>query len=128
MQQLAFQPPLNAPNADAATLKKPVLLEEFGKKAGGRDEYFSAAYDAVVASLKSGGSLKGALVWQFYGPGQTASKGEGGGAGQFGVYEADSTFSIVKENAAATQRLYSGPASRCSKKGPSPTAGRCPPG
>ena len=51
---------------------------------------------------------------------QTASAGEGGGAGRFGIYPSDSTFFLIKANAAAVQQLYSGPApsGTCSKKGP----------
>ena len=57
---------------------------------------------------------------------QTASAGEGGGAGRFGIYPSDSTFSLIKANAAAVQQLYSGPApsGTCSKKGPA-AAGAC---
>ena len=45
------------------------MLEEFGSQ-GNRDAYFRAAYEEVEASLASGGSLKGALFWQYYEPGQ----------------------------------------------------------
>lgn len=129
-----------------------------------------AAYDAVEASLRSGGALKGALFWQAYVPGQvrggvgmegttwctaaaqwevavrgssslrgspnqplprlallppqTASRGEGGGAGKFGVYPGSSTFDLVKAKAAAVQGLSSGSAGSCSKQG-SPTAPPC---
>ncbi len=55
---------------------------------------------------------------------QTASRGEGGGAGKFGVYPGSSTFDLVKANAAAVQQLASGPASSCSKEGPA-AAGPC---
>lgn len=54
---------------DAAALGRPLLLEEFGA-GGNRDAYFRAAFDAVQASLASGGPLKGALFWQWYAPGQ----------------------------------------------------------
>lgn len=55
---------------------------------------------------------------------QTASRGEGGGAGKFGVYPGSSTFDLVKANAAAVQQLASGPAASCSKQGP-PAAVPC---
>lgn len=105
---------------DAALIGKPLILEEFGKQNGDgqRDAYFQAAYDAVDESLKSGGPLKGALFWQFYAPGQTASPGEGGGAGKDGVYAGSSTFDLAKANAATTQALAAGKAAKCTKKAP----------
>lgn len=106
---------------------KPLILEEFGKK-DGRDDYFKAAYQAVDDSLKNNGPLKGALFWQLYAKGQQASKGEGGGAGQFGIYEGDSAFQLAKDNAKTVQQLYSGQVSTCSKKGPSPKGQNCPAG
>lgn len=56
--------------ADAASLGKPLIIEEFGTQRAGRDAYFSAAFQAVEASLSAGGPLKGALFWQLYAPGQ----------------------------------------------------------
>ncbi|KAL4425642.1 hypothetical protein ABPG75_009658 [Micractinium tetrahymenae] len=104
---------------DAAALGKPLLIEEFGTQHANRDAYFSAAFQAVEASLKRGGPLKGALFWQFYAPGQTASAGEGGGAGQFGIFPSDSTFKLVQANAAAVQQLAAGqPLGQCSARGP----------
>lgn len=57
-------------------------------------------------------------------PPQTASRGEGGGAGKFGVYPSSSTFQLVKANAAAVQQLAAGTAPGCSKEG-APPAGSC---
>lgn len=113
---------------DAAALKKPLVLEEFGKSSTDRDSYYNAVYDAVTSSLKSGGPLKGALFWEFYLPGEMASKGEGGGSGEFGVYETDSAFSIVKSAAKTMIGLYSGAASKCSKKASLPPIPNCPTG
>lgn len=49
---------------------------------------------------------------------QTASKGEGGGAGKLGVYPDSSTFALVKQNAAAVQQLASAASGgACSKAG-----------
>lgn len=110
------------------TLDKPVMLDEFGKIDGQREDFFKAAFDAVEGSLKAGRSLKGALFWQWYGPGQQASLGEGGGGGKFGVYTSDPAFQLAKENA-ATVRSYVRPASTCSSsKAPSPILKDCPPG
>lgn len=79
----------------------------------------------MEASLKAGGPLKGALFWQFYAPGQTASEGEGGGSGRFGIYPGDSTFQLIKSNAGAVQQLASAQAlGACSPQGPAP-AGPC---
>ncbi|KAL4437982.1 hypothetical protein ABPG77_004203 [Micractinium sp. CCAP 211/92] len=105
---------------DAASLGKPLIIEEFGTQQAGRDAYFSAAFQAVEASLRARGPLKGALFWQLYAPGQTASAGEGGGAGQFGIYPSDATFKLVQANAAAVQQLAAGPPlAQCSPGGPS---------
>eukprot|EP00887_Chlorella_sp_A99_P006508 scaffold3.g6508.t1 len=104
--------------ADAGRLGKPVVLEEFGKAidGGGRDAYYQAAFQAVEDSLRSGGPLKGALFWQqLYANGQTASDGEGGGAGKFGVYPDSSTFQLVKANAAAVAQLSARAVTQCSK-------------
>ena len=49
--------------ADAEAMGKPLLLEEFGKTQDSRDAYYSATFESVEASLKSGGALKGALFW-----------------------------------------------------------------
>ena len=105
------------------------MIEEFGKgggAAGGRDAYFAAVFDAVEASLRSGGPLKGALFWQMLAPGQTASRGEGGGAGQFGVYPGDSTWGLARANAAAVAGLAAArPApGACTPRGP-PAAPPC---
>lgn len=92
-------------------LGKPCLLEEFGKENPQRDEYYRIAYDAVDASLREGGSLKGALFWQYYLEGQKATPGEieeFGVAGPYGVYKSDSAFDIAKENAKITKELYTG--------------------
>ena len=139
---------------------KPLLVEEFGAEQN-RQAVFGAVSEAVEASLKSGGPLKGALFWQYKADGQvrhcrwrrracgtqppaasphapeyrhraahatrrmqTASKGEGGGAGRFGVLAGDAAFSQVKANAAAVASLYSRPASPCTPQG-LPTAGAC---
>lgn len=111
-----------------STLNKPLILEEFGKKPSNRDSYYKTAYDAVTSSLKTGGILKGALFWQFYIQGETASKGEGGGPGQFGVYDTDSAFGIVKSNAATVTGLNAGRASSCSKKANIAAIPECPAG
>ena len=52
--------------ADDVQLGKPLVFEEFGKdnSDGSRDSYYSAAFQAVEASLQSGGPLKGAMFWQ----------------------------------------------------------------
>lgn len=75
--------------ADAARLGKPLVIEEFGKEANAtriateRDPFFKAVYDAVAASLASGGSLKGAEFWE-YGGNDTRS-----------VTQADSTWPLI---------------------------------
>lgn len=49
---------------------------------------------------------------------QTASAGEGGGAGEFGIYPSDPTFKLVQANAATVQQLAGGPPlGQCSPKG-----------
>lgn len=69
-------PPTRPPHpADASLLGKPLIIEEFGTQRAGRDSYFSAAFQAVEASLRAGGPLKGALFWQFYAPGQVGQRG-----------------------------------------------------
>lgn len=70
-----LHPPTLPPPADAASLGKPLIIEEFGTQRAGRDAYFSAAFQAVEASLSGGGPLKGALFWQFYAPGQVGVTG-----------------------------------------------------
>lgn len=90
-----------------------------------REAYYRAAYDAVESSLQSDGPLKGALFWMVLAPGQTASKGEGGGSGKFGVYEGDAAFGIAKSSAAKSQQLYSGAVSKCSRKANVPSIPTC---
>lgn len=63
-------------------------------------------------------NLQGSLFWQWYAPGETASKGEGGGTGRFGLYLSDFLFQQIRANAATTRQLYSARASRCTKKAP----------
>lgn len=55
------------------------------------------------------------MFWQWYGPGETASRGEGGGSGRFGLYATDPVFQTIRQNAAATKQLYSAPVGRCSR-------------
>lgn len=57
----------------ADKLGKPLILEEFGKTGRDvRDDFFRAAYEAVLSSANEGRSLVGALYWQFYVDGQIA--------------------------------------------------------
>jgi hypothetical protein len=77
---------LRASTAQAAWLKKPVVLEEFGfprdlgSLAAGapvtrRDAYFSVIFDAVLASAGSAGALAGCNFWAYAGAGRPASRG-----------------------------------------------------
>lgn len=95
-------------------LKKPVLLEEFGKWYNAseansgledRDAFMKAAYDQTTLLQSNGSALKGSLFWQFYAPGQVAPLTEGGGRGLYGIYPTDTSFEFVKENAAAGAKL-----------------------
>ncbi len=47
-----------------------IMLEEFGKYAENRDQFFSDVYNAVLASAMTGGPLKGVAFWQWYDDGQ----------------------------------------------------------
>ncbi|DBA99225.1 hypothetical protein WJX82_007713 [Trebouxia sp. C0006] len=93
--------------ADAATLGKPLLLEEFGKwvKNGTaadeaqRDAFYTLVYDALQMSLSNGSALKGAAFWAWYDEGQVGPEGEGGGDGLYGIRDTSSTFDIVHSNA-----------------------------
>jgi mannan endo-1,4-beta-mannosidase len=112
---------------DAAALGKPLIFEEFGKQSSQRTEYYQIAYDAVEESLRSGGPLKGALFWQLYVDGQTASQGEGGGAGEFGVYEGDAAFDIAVANAAVVKELAT-EVTECSSQASPLSLPECPEG
>lgn len=100
-----FQQWIDRHATDSAILGKPCILEEFGKEGGNRAEYFRVAYDSVKASLERGGSLKGAMFWQFYTKDQEALW-DGGGPGPYGVYETDTAFQIAVQNARDTKDLY----------------------
>ncbi|GAB4816952.1 hypothetical protein N2152v2_003998 [Parachlorella kessleri] len=99
--------------ADAAALGKPLLLEEFGKCGSGaqraeRDQYMLLVYDEVAASATVGGPAKGALFWQWYDEGQRAPAEEGGTVeGLFGIFDTDSTWSII-QNFTDTMNALSG--------------------
>ena len=79
-------------------------MEEFGKFPEDRDTFFRDTYDAVLASASSGGPLKGAAFWQWYDDGQMGTAEEGGGAGSFGIRHNDSTFGLIRGNAAAMRK------------------------
>lgn len=55
-------------------------------------------------SAGSGGSIKGWAFWSFLDDGQVAPQAEGGGSGLYGIRSSDSTFSIIRQNAASLKR------------------------
>lgn len=67
--------------ADGAALGKPVLLQEFGSFAAGREGIYTAILDAVAAAVEAGSALKGAGMWQLFMPGQVGPLSEGGRGG-----------------------------------------------
>ena len=92
---------INQHLADAATLNKPVLLEEFGKydangSVGQRNTYYQRIYRLMDQSAQGGGASAGALFWLYFAKGQVAPASEGGGpGGRYGVFGSDTTFSII---------------------------------
>ncbi|GAB4814281.1 hypothetical protein N2152v2_001327 [Parachlorella kessleri] len=76
----------------AASLGKPLVMEEFGKNAAEgdipaiRDPWFQLVYGKVNDSLSNGGVLRGALFWQWDGYG-TGSRDNGSN-----IRETDTTF------------------------------------
>ena len=113
-------------HSDDATrvLKKPVILEEWGKwlnvTAGAtqadRTRYMAIVFDEIksIMSQPGGSSLQGSLFWQWYLEKQEGAPTEGGGAGLFGIYESDAaSFNLIKENIAFIQSL-NGPVPGCS--------------
>ncbi|RMZ57555.1 hypothetical protein APUTEX25_001755 [Auxenochlorella protothecoides] len=104
----------------AASLGKPMLLEEFGvyRSSGAdtmRDQYYKLIYDLIQKDAESGGPSGGALFFQYYAPGQQAPSEEGGGiTGVFGVVEADNTFPIIDAFTASMAQLTGKSVSQCS--------------
>ncbi|KDD76362.1 hypothetical protein H632_c253p0, partial [Helicosporidium sp. ATCC 50920] len=100
--------------AAAKILKKPVILEEFGKwfddaqpeqSMKDRKIFMADAYKQVNEQLKSNGPLKGALFWQFYAEGQRAPFSEGGTRGLYGIYPSDDVFQDIAANAKIANTL-----------------------
>ncbi|EIE27597.1 glycoside hydrolase [Coccomyxa subellipsoidea C-169] len=92
-----------------ATLKKPLILEEFGKWLNStvnatmeqRDKYFGIVYDECENNIDlPGSSLKGVGFWEWFAEGQQGPTSEGGGQGLYGIYESDATFKLIKQNVA----------------------------
>lgn len=61
---------------DAAAVRKPLLVAEFGWSARSngytvpaRDSYYQMVYDAIYASAKAGGPSAGGMFWQVMAPG-----------------------------------------------------------
>ncbi|KAK9812428.1 hypothetical protein WJX73_010063 [Symbiochloris irregularis] len=85
---------------DGAILKKPVLLEEFGKwvnatansSIADRNTYFKIILDTAFQYIANGSALKGAGFWQFYAPGQIGPANEGLGEGLYGILPTDQAF------------------------------------
>ena len=65
---------------------------------------------------------------QMYADDQTASEGEGGGKGEFGIVNTSSTFGLIKNNAAAVAQLSPRTFSSCSKKAAPLALQDCPKG
>jgi len=95
-------------------LKKPVILEEWGKwvneTAGStqaeREQYMGIVFDEVKTLMSQPNSpLQGSMFWQWYLDGQEAAPTEGGGGGLYGIFESDPSFELIKENAAYIQSL-----------------------
>lgn len=92
---------IDAHEAAAAAIGKPALLEEFGKNANEseisavRDPWFQMVYDSVSASLNgsSGGTLRGALFWQWDSAGNMP-RSDGGS----NIRMTDSTFTNYIES------------------------------
>lgn len=90
----------------ARAVRKPLLLEEFGKAlapmergnaaavAAKRDHVFRLTYDAVWEQIEAGSAVIGTLFWRW---GLPMFSGEG--HGDYGVDPKDSTFGIITEHA-----------------------------
>jgi mannan endo-1,4-beta-mannosidase len=87
----------------ADRLRKPLLLEEFGKQGRDvRDPFYAAAYDIVLDSVAKNRSLVGALYWQFYLEGQRADwYPEDPERGPWGVTASDVPHVLTEQFAAA---------------------------
>lgn len=120
---------INAHTKDAGSvLKKPIILEEWGKwinlsanaTVQDRNTYMASVYDQIKSIMSQPGSpLQGSLFWQWYLQGQQAGPSEGGGGGLFGIYETDAAFKSIQDNVAFIQSL-NGPVSGCSPPPPVP--------
>ena len=99
----------------AATMGKPLLLEEWGAFPADRDAFMRSTYDQIEEAMKSGG-LQGSAFWQWYLDGQLAAASEQsyGPGGMYGIYESDPIWSRIVENAAFTQGLNSQSVDGCS--------------
>lgn len=98
-------------------LKKPVLLEEWGKwvnvSAGATHEERDAVMARMYRDIKQymsqpNSPLMGSMFWQWYWEGQMAAVTErsaGGNGGLFGIYESDPAFDLIKENVQFIQSL-----------------------
>lgn len=84
-------------------IKKPFLLEEFGKIVEDstfhsvRNEFFDTAFAVAEANAKSGGPLRGTLFWHWY--------DEGVGPGKYGVHVSDTTWDKITDHAAVMNGL-----------------------
>jgi mannan endo-1,4-beta-mannosidase len=87
-------------------LGKPLVLEEFGKKGRDvRDQFYVAAYEAVLNSARRNRSLVGALYWQFYIDGQRADWfPEDPERGPWGVVASDTPHILAEQFAAELQQ------------------------
>eukprot|EP00884_Botryococcus_braunii_P015420 jgi/Botrbrau1/2561/Bobra.0079s0047.1 len=91
---------IDAHAQDGAILKKPILLEEFGKWLNAtvradmaqRNLYFRIIFDESNRLINAPGSYL-----KFYDNGQIGPVTEGGGQGLYGIYPTDQTFSLITE-------------------------------
>ena len=63
----------------------------------------------MLQSAQSGGKIKGAAFWEWFADGQVAPAVEGFSEGLYGIRSSDSTFTYIKQNAAAMQQCANAP-------------------
>eukprot|EP01025_Chloroclados_australasicus_P056089 TRINITY_DN6893_c0_g1_i5.p1 TRINITY_DN6893_c0_g1~~TRINITY_DN6893_c0_g1_i5.p1 ORF type:complete len:315 (+),score=14.26 TRINITY_DN6893_c0_g1_i5:200-1144(+) len=102
-QQKWIQYHLQVSNSE---IKKPMLIEEFGKKlieaneqskqgvATLRDPVYNLTYELVQNGIKDKLGIGGSLFWRWHMP-----KFAGQGTGEYGVQPEDTTFPIIKRHA-----------------------------
>ncbi|KAK9826448.1 hypothetical protein WJX81_007622 [Elliptochloris bilobata] len=115
---------LDAHIAAAASLGKPLLVEEFGKvvtadtdacDSSERSPYFEAVYGKVEASIRAGGAAKGAMFWEWTvkGAGETLDVSWPNGTHPMGVCIDSSTFRGPVKNFAAFVASHQTAQGRC---------------